>query len=81
VNIEFQSEGNFSFARGNTWFLFASFLGSSCLASLCLLEASSGKLLAFPDLGSYVISRGDGGREDFNTRAEVDNSSKGDFKW
>jgi len=37
-------------------------------------------MLVFHDLRSYVISRGDGGRGDFDTREEIDNSSKGNFK-
>ena len=73
-------ESKFCFAWGNRWSFFASFLASSCLASSCLLEGSSGKLQVFHDLRSYVISRGDGGREDFDTREEFDNSSKRNFK-
>jgi len=81
VYIGFGSEGNFSFARGNRWSFFVSFLASSCLGSSGFLEGGSGELLVFHDLRSYVISRGDGGREDFDTREEVDNWSKGNFKW
>jgi len=81
VYIGFGSEGHFSFAWGNRWSCLASFLASSCLVSSCFLEGGSGELLVFHDLRSYVISRGDGGREDFDTREEVDNSSKGIFKW
>jgi len=81
VYIGFGSEGNFSIAWGNSWSFFTSFPGSSGLASLCFLEGGSGEPLAFHDLRSYVISRWDGGREDFDTREEVDNSSKGNFKW
>ena len=79
--IGFGSEANFSFVGGNWWYFFPSFLASSCLASLCSLEGGSGELLVFHDLRSNVISRGDGSREDFDTRKEVDNSSKGSFKW
>jgi len=67
VYIGFGSEGNFSFVSGNRWSFFASFLASSCLASSCFLEGGSGELLVSHDLRSYVISRGDRGREDFNT--------------
>jgi len=81
VYIGFRSQGNFSFAWGNRWSFYLSFLASSFLASSCFLEARSGELLVLYDLRSYVISRGDGGREDFDTREEVDNWFKGNFKW
>jgi len=81
VYIGFGSKGNFSFAWSNSWSFFTSFLASSCLASSCFLEGGSGELLVFHDLRRYVISRGDGGREDFDTREAVDNSSKGNLKW
>ena len=80
VYIGFGSEGNFSFAWGDWGSFFASLLASGSLASSSLLEGCSGDLLVFHDLRSYVISRGDGGREDFNTRKEVDNSSEGHFE-
>ena len=79
--IGFGSEGNFSFAWGNGWSFFASFLASRCQASSCFLEGRCGELLVFDDLRSYVISRRDGGREDLDTREKVDNSFKGNFKW
>ena len=79
--IGFGSERNFSFAWGNRWSFFGSFLASSCQVCSCFLEGSSGELLVLHDLTSYVISRGDTGREDFDSREEVDNSSKGNFKW
>jgi len=79
VYIGFGSEGNFSFAWGNSWSFFAFFLASSFLASSCFLEGSSGELLVFDDLRGSVISREDSRREDFDTREEVDNSSKGHF--
>jgi len=75
------SESNFSFALGNRWSFFSCFLASSCLASSCFLQGGSGELLVFHDMRSYVISREDGGTEDFDTREEVDNSSNGNFKW
>jgi len=81
VYIGFGSEGNVSFTWGNRWSFFASFLVSSCLASSSFLEGGSGELLVIHDLRSYVISRENGGREDFDTREEDDNSSKGNFKW
>jgi len=71
VYIGFGPEGNFSFAWGNRWSFFETFLASSCLASSCFLEGGSGELLVFQDLRSYVISRGDGGSEDFATREEL----------
>jgi len=45
------------------------------------VDGGSGELLVFHDLRSYVISGGDGGRQDFDTREEVYNLSKGNFKW
>jgi len=71
VDIGFGSKGNFSFAWGNRWSFFASFLASSCLASSSLREGGSGQLLVFHHLRSYVISRGDGGMEDFDTREKL----------
>ena len=80
VYIGFGSESNFSLAWGDRGSFFASLLTSGSLAGSCLLEGCSGELLVFHDLRSYVISRGDIGREDFNTRKKVDNSSKGHFE-
>ena len=80
VYIGFGSEGNFSFAWGDWGSFFASLLTGGSLASSSLLEGCSGELLVLHDLRSYVISRRDGGREDFNTRKKVYNSSKGHFE-
>ena len=80
VYIRFGSEGDFSFAWGNWGSFFSSLLAGGSLAGSGLLEGGSGQLLVLHYLRSYVISRGDGGREDFNTRKEVDNSSKGHFE-
>ena len=80
MSIGFGSEGNFSFAWGNEWSFLAAFLASSCLASSCFLEGGSGALLIFHDLRSYVISRGDRGREAIDAREEVDNLFRGNFK-
>ena len=77
VYIGFGSEGNFSFAWRDWGSFFASLLAGGSLAGSGFLEGCSGELLVFHDLRSYVISRGDGGRENFNTRKKVDNSSKG----
>jgi len=68
VYIGFGSKANLSFACGNRRFFFAAFLASSCLMSSCFLECGSSELLVFHDLRNYVISRRDGGREDFDTR-------------
>ena len=80
VYIGFGSEGNFSFAWGNRGSFFASLLAGGSLASSSLLKGCSGELLVLHDLRSYVISRGDGGRENFNTRKEVYDSSEGHLK-
>ena len=77
VYIGFGSEGNFCSAWGDWGFFFAFLLAGGSLASSSLLKGCSGELLVLHDLRSYVISRGDGGRENFNTRKKVDNSSKG----
>ena len=45
-----------------------------------VLEGSYGELLVLDDQGSNVFSREDDGRENFNTREKVYNSSKGHFK-
>ena len=79
--IRFGSAWNFSSAWGNRWSFFASLLASSCLARSWSLEGGSGELLVFHDLRSYVISRGDSGREDLDTSEESDHSSTGNFKW
>ena len=80
VYIGFGSEGDFSLAWGNWGSFFASLLISGSLAGSCLLEGCSGELLVFHDLRSYVISRRDGGRKDFNTRKKIDNSSESHFE-
>ena len=80
VYIGFGSEGNFSLAWGDWGSFFASLLAGGSLESSSLMESYSGELLVLHNLRSYVISRGDGGREDFNTRTKVDNSSKGHFE-
>ena len=77
VHIWFRSEGNFSFAWGNQGPFFASPLAGGSLASSGFLEGCPSELLVLHNLRSYVIGRGDGGRENFNTRKKVDNSSKG----
>ena len=77
VYIGFRSEGNFSFAWGDWGSFFASLLAGGSLVSSSLLKGCSGELLVLHDLRSYVISRGNGGREDLNTRRKIDNSSKG----
>ena len=80
VCIGFGSEGNFSFARGNWGSFFASLLAGGSLACSRLLKGCSGELLVLHNLRSYVICRGDGGRENFNNLKKVDNSSKGHFE-
>ena len=80
VYIGFESEGNFSFTWSDWGSFFASLLASGSLAGSGLLEGGSGQLLVLHYLRSYVISRGDGSRENFNTRKKVDNSSKGHFE-
>ena len=80
VYIGFGPEGDFSPSRGDRWAFFASLLTGTSLASSCLLEGGSGELLVLHNLRSYVISRGDGGRQDFDAREEVDDASKGNFK-
>ena len=79
--IGFGSQGNFSVVRGNGSSFFVSSLATCSLTRCCFLEGSSGELLIFHDLGSYVISRRDNCREDFDATEGVDNSSKGNFKW
>ena len=61
-------------------YFLASFLAGGSLARSGFLEGCSGELLVLHDLRSYVISGGNGGRKDFNTRNKVDNSSKGHFE-
>ena len=80
VYMGFGSESNFSFAWGDRRSFFASLLTGGGLASSSLLEGCSGELLVLHNLRSYVISRRNGGRENFNTRKKIDNSSKGHFK-
>ena len=80
VYIGFGSEGNFCFAWGDQGCFFASLLAGGSLASSSLLEGCSGKLLVLHYLRSCVISRGEGGRKNFNTRKEVDNSSESHFE-
>ena len=80
VYIGFGSEGNFSFTWSDWGSFFASLLASGRLAGSCLLKGCSGELLVLHDLRSYVISRGDGGREDFNTWKKIDNASEGNFE-
>ena len=80
VYIGFGSEGDFCFAWGDRGSFFASLLTGGSLASSSLLEGCSGELLVLHDLRSYVISRGDGGRKNFNTRKEVYDSSEGHFE-
>ena len=75
--IGFGSEGNFSFACGDWGSFFSFLLTGGSLVGSGHLEGCSGELLVLHELRSYVISRGDGGRENFNTRKKVDNSSKG----
>ena len=79
--LGFRSECNFTLASGNRWSFFASFLASSCLASSCFLEGSSGERQVFHDLSNEVMSRRAGGREDFATREDYNKLSKGAFKW
>ena len=78
--IGFGSEGDFSFAWGDWGSFFASFLTGGSLPGSGLLEGCSGELPVLHDLRSDVISRGDSGRGDFNTRKMVDNSAKGYIK-
>ena len=80
VYIGFGSEGNISLAWGDWRSFFASLLAGGSLTSSSLLKGCSGELLVLHDMRSYIISRGDGGREDFNARKKVDNSSKGHFE-
>ena len=80
VYIGFRSEGDFSFTWSDWRSFFASLLAGGSLAGSGLLEGGSSELLVLHDLRSYVISRGAGGREDFNTRKKIDNSSKGHFE-
>ena len=78
--IGFESEGDFSFSWYDGGFFFASLFTGLGLAGSGFLEGISGELLVLDNLGSYVISRGDGGRQDFNTWKEVDGSAKVRFE-
>ena len=80
VYIGFRSESDFSLSGGDWGSFFSSLLAGGSLVSSSLLKGCSGESLVLYDLRSYVISRGDGGRENFNTWKEVDNSSKGHFE-
>ena len=80
VYIGFGSEGNFSFTWSDWGFFFASLLAGGSLASSSFLESCPSELLVLHDLRSYVISRRNGGRENFNTRKKVDDSSTGHFE-
>ena len=80
VYIGYRTEGNFSFAWGNWGSFFSSLLAGGSLACSCLLQGCSGELLVLDDQRSNVFSREDDGRENFNTREKVYNSSKGYFK-
>ena len=72
--------GNFCFTWGDWGSLFASIRAGGSLVGSSLLQGCFSELLVFHYLGSYVISRGDGGRENFDTRKKVDDSSKGHFE-
>ena len=80
VYIGFRSDGDFCFAWGDWGFFFPSLLTGGSLTGSSILEGSSGELLVLDDQRSNVFSRGDDGRENFNTREKVYNSSKGYFK-
>ena len=67
VYIAFEFEGNFGLFWGDGWSFFASLFSGLGLASACLVEGVSGELLVSHHLRSYVIGKGKGGREDFNT--------------
>ena len=70
------SESDFSLSWYGRGSFFASFFTVLGLASSSLLEGISGELLVFHNLRSYVISRADGGRHDFNTWKEVHQQKK-----
>ena len=82
VYIGFGSKGDFSLSWYDGGSFFASLFTGLGLASSCFLEGISGELLVLHNLRSYVriISRGDGGRKNFNTWKKVDGSAKDRFE-
>ena len=80
VYIWFGSERDFSRSWYDGGSFFASLFTGLGLASSGFLEAISGKLLVLHNLRSYLISRGDCGRKNFNTWKEVDGSAKDRFE-
>ena len=74
------SEGDFSLSCYDGGFFFASLFTGLGLASFSFLEGISGELVVLHNLRGYVISRGDGGRQDLNTWKEVDCSAKARFE-
>ena len=80
VYIGFGSEGDFSLSWYDGGFFFASLFAGLGLASSGFLQSISGELLVLHNLRSYVISRVDGGRKNFDTWKEVDGSAKDRFE-
>ena len=80
VYIGFGSEGDFSLSGNDRGSFFASLFTGLGLTSSCFLEVISGELLVLHNLTSYVISRGDGSRQHFNTWKKVDRSAKNRFE-
>ena len=78
--IGFGSEGDFSLSWYDGSSFFASFFTGLGLASCDFLEGVSGELLVSHDLRCSVISRGDGGRQNFNTGEEDNSSAKDRFQ-
>ena len=76
VYIGFGSEGNFNSSWYDGGSFFVSLFTGLGLVSSGFLEGISGELLVLHNLRSYVISRGDGGRQEFNTGEKVDCSAK-----
>ena len=80
VYMGFGSEGDFSLSWYDGGSFFASLFTGLGLTSSGFLEGISGELLVLHNLKSYVISRGDGGRKNFNTWEKVDGSAKDTFE-
>ena len=66
VYIGFGSESDFSCSWDDEGSLFASLLARLSLAGSDFLEGVSGEPLVLHNLRSFVISRGDGSRKNFN---------------
>ena len=78
--IGFGSESDFSLFWYDGGFLFSSLFTALSLASSSSLEGISGELLILHNLRSNVISRAEGGRQNFHSWKEVDGSAKDRFE-